>query len=61
MTDKQKTPEEMLFWQSHYMTHLIGGIFGILQVQGIPEEIIEELKQGAKVYADQELGKLDLS
>ena len=51
----------MLFWQSHYMTHLIGGIFGILQAQGIPEEIIQELKEGANVYADQELAKLDLS
>jgi hypothetical protein len=61
MTEKQKTPEEMLFWQSHYITQLVGGIFGILQAQGIPEEIIEELKQGAKVYADQELDKLDPS
>jgi len=58
---KKKSPEEMLFWQSHYMTHLIGGIFGILQVQGIPEEIIQELKEGANLYADQELAKLDLS
>ena len=57
----KKSPEEMLFWQSHYITHLIGGIFGILQAQGIPEEIIQELKEGANVYADQELAKLDLS
>lgn len=57
----KKTPEELLFWQSHYITHLVGGVFGILQAQGIPEEIIQELKEGAKVYADEELGKLDLS
>jgi len=52
-----KTPEERLFWQSHYLTHLIGGIFGILEAQGIPEEIINELKEGASLYADQALEK----
>ena len=57
----KKSPEEMLFWQSHYITHLIGGIFGILQAQGIPEEIIQELKEGANLFANQELAKLDLS
>lgn len=59
MTNK-KSPEEMLFWQNHYITHLVGAILGVLQAQGMPEEMIEEFKAGARTYADDELDKLNL-
>lgn len=60
MTNK-KSPEEMLFWQNHYITHIVGAILGVLQAQGMPEEIIEEFKEGARTYADEELAKLTLN
>jgi len=56
----KKSPEEMLFWQSHYITHLVGAILGVLPAQGLPEEMIEEFKAEARVYADAEFSKLDL-
>jgi hypothetical protein len=46
-----------LHWKIDYLSHLVAGVLGILETQNLPEEVIPELKRGARFYADQEAHK----